>query len=153
MTVTISYLTISLGMNRHQHDQTAQKTDLSAWSSSLTSWSFLFLALGIILLRAFCLSWGVGSSADTMSSMSSIIESQADGIVVWKDTHILKSAAAAAATSSTAYLAMLSLECCLQNPQFNYPASVIIVLFVWILIKKKVVKGKGMRGIQDLVIK
>lgn len=55
-------------------------TDLSAWSSS---WStFFFLDLGMILFRADCLSCGVGSLKDTMSSMSSITESHADGMII-----------------------------------------------------------------------
>lgn len=57
---------------------------LSACSSSLLRSSFFFLALGMILFLADCLSWGVGSLKDTMSSMSSIRESQADGMMAWK---------------------------------------------------------------------
>lgn len=55
-------------------------TDLSAWSSSCSS--FFFLDLGMILFRADCLSCGVGSLKDTMSSMSSITESHADGMLI-----------------------------------------------------------------------
>lgn len=55
-------------------------TDLSAWSSS--SSTFFFLDLGMILFRADCLSCGVGSLKDTMSSMSSIAESHADGMII-----------------------------------------------------------------------
>lgn len=58
-------------------------TDLSAWSSSWFS-SFFFLDLGMILFRADCLSCGVGSLKDTMSSMSSITESHADGMMIWQ---------------------------------------------------------------------
>lgn len=58
-------------------------TDLSAWSSSWFP-SFFFLNLGMILFRADCLSCGVGSLKDTMSSMSSITESHADGMMIWQ---------------------------------------------------------------------
>lgn len=58
-------------------------TNLSAWSSSWFP-SFFFRDLGMMLFRADCLSCGVGSLKDTMSSMSSITESHADGMMIWQ---------------------------------------------------------------------
>ena len=149
MTVTISYLTISLGMNRHQHDQTAQQDGpvcLELLFDKLVfpfSGSWYYTPPGILsILRR-----GVVRRHHVLNVINHwITGGRHCGLKGYTHTEVSSS-------SSSKYIYGLLghvVKVLFAKPQFSYP---IIVLFVWILIKKKVVKGKGMRGIQDLVIK